>query len=103
MNRRAELAMEKRTDVSMFMVHLTRDDRNVRTEEAGGNSAKGNFVNILETKRIVALDAKLDLARNIVSTSLKRLRSYTVDASGQRPCTVAQDWLTETFFRRPNL
>lgn len=56
MNRRAELAMEKRADVSMFMVHLTRDDRNVRTEKNGGNSAKGNFVNILGTRTIAALD-----------------------------------------------
>ncbi|WP_020472403.1 hypothetical protein [Zavarzinella formosa] len=55
MNRRAEVAMEKRGDVSMFMVHLTRDDRNVRTEEQGGRNALDNFINILETRTICAL------------------------------------------------
>jgi hypothetical protein len=55
MNRRAEIAMEKRGDVSMFMVHLTRDDRNDRTESEGGRCARDNFSNMVDVKGIYAL------------------------------------------------
>ena len=46
MNRRAGVGAmkKKRADVSMFMVHLTRDDRNDRTEEEGGRRTTSRVV-----------------------------------------------------------
>ena len=44
-----------REDISRFMVHLTRDDR--QTDQEQGASAEENFLNILNSKTIVALRA----------------------------------------------
>lgn len=54
MNRRAEIAVEKRADVSMFMVHLTRDDRTHTAPNVTGMTVEENFASIFEQKRIAA-------------------------------------------------
>jgi hypothetical protein len=47
-----EIALSGREDVSRFMVHLSRDDRN---DYSDGNSARGNLLNILRERHIRAL------------------------------------------------
>jgi hypothetical protein len=53
MNRRAELAMQPRVDMSQCMVHLTRDDKDDWDE--GGGTARDNFESILTSRSILAV------------------------------------------------
>src|SRR5262245_5028045 len=102
MNRRAEVAMEKRDDVSMFMVHLTRDDRNDRTEEEGGKSAHDNFANILEVKSICALGVHCLHGDRIRGLPEKKQKQFRVTCFTETPLDQIGR-LLDVGFRKINL
>jgi hypothetical protein len=63
-----EFALSEREDVSRFMVHLTRDDRQ---DYDHGGSARSNLLSILSEKRVRALSPHCTFNRQIKALSGK--------------------------------
>ena len=52
-NMARSFATSGREDISQFIVHLTRDDRD--TFDAGGSTARRNFLAIMKSRKIIAV------------------------------------------------
>jgi len=77
MNSRAEAAMQKRDDMSPFMIHLTRNDAGEYSDSSVGGSARENFESILEDKRIIAVEPHClhgDLIRKLPGKTQRQFR-----------------------------